>query len=140
VPKAIYIIDSESDGLVEESTKIHVLSYTEDGENYHSIFNYPKMREFLEQDAWFVVHNGIRFDTRLFHKHLGVWVEDRIIDTLALSWVFNLDWPKHGLEYAGERLGVAKPKILDWHGQSQETYAHRCEEDVKINWLRYRLH
>jgi len=131
----LYVIDSESDGLVEESTKIHVISYTDDGENFTSLFEYDDMREFLEQDAWFVVHNGIRFDTRLFHKHLGVWVEDRIIDTLALSWALNLDWPKHGLEYAGERLGVAKPKILDWHGQTRETYAHRCEEDVKINWL-----
>lgn len=131
----LYVIDSESDGLVDVSTKIHVLSYTEDGENYHSLFDYDDMIEFLNRDAWFVVHNGIRFDTRLFHKHLGIWVEDKIIDTLVLSWAFNLDWPKHGLEHAGEKLGVQKPKILDWHGQSRETYKHRCEEDVKINWL-----
>lgn len=131
----LYVIDSESDGLVEESTKIHVLSWTDDGENYHSLFDYDEMREFLEQDAWFVVHNGIRFDTRLFHKHLGVWVEDKIIDTLPLSWVFNQSWPKHGLEYAGEMLGVEKPKVLDWHGEHHEVYRQRCEADVKINWL-----
>jgi len=131
----LFVIDSESDGLVAESTKVHVLSYTDDGENYHSLFDYDEMREFLNQDAWFVVHNGIRFDTRLFQKHLGVWVEDKIIDTLALSWAFNLDWPKHGLEYAGEQLGVEKPKVLDWHNEHHTVYKERCEADVKINWL-----
>ena len=32
--------------------------------------------------------------------------------------------------------GIPKPKITDWEGLTPEEYAHRCEEDVKINtWL-----
>jgi hypothetical protein len=31
--------------------------------------------------------------------------------------------------------GVAKPKVDDWQNLSFEEYAHRCEEDTKINWM-----
>ena len=34
----------------------------------------------------------------------------------------------------GEDFGIPKPVIEDWKGLTQEEYAHRCEEDVKINY------
>jgi CRISPR/Cas system endoribonuclease Cas6 (RAMP superfamily) len=52
-----------------------------------------------------------------------------------MSWVINLDRPSHGLESFGVDFGVPKPVITDWEGLTKEEYAHRCEEDVKINWL-----
>ena len=43
----IVVLDSESDGLWEDATKIWVLSWTDDGITYQSTNNYDKMREVL---------------------------------------------------------------------------------------------
>jgi len=40
---------------------------------------------------------------------------------------------KHGLEGYGEDYGVPKPVIKDWNTLTPQEYAHRCDEDVKIN-------
>jgi hypothetical protein len=40
---------------------------------------------------------------------------------------------KHGLEGYGVDYGVPKPVIKDWNTLTPEEYAHRCNEDVKIN-------
>jgi len=57
-----------------------------------------------------------------------------LVDTLALSWYLNHDRPKHGLEGYGEDYGVPKPVIKDWDSLTPEDYAHRCNEDVRINY------
>ena len=51
-----------------------------------------------------------------------------------MSWVINYSRSRHGLETFGEDFGIPKPKISDWENLSPEEYAHRCTEDVKINW------
>ena len=51
-----------------------------------------------------------------------------------MSWVLNLNRSKHGLESFGEDFGIPKPQINDWQNLTEEEYAHRCTEDVKINW------
>jgi hypothetical protein len=57
------------------------------------------------------------------------------VDTLALSWYLYHAENRHGLEQWGERLGIAKPQVEDWENASIDTYIHRCEQDVKINYL-----
>ena len=52
-----------------------------------------------------------------------------------MSWVLNTNRGKHGLDSFGQDFGVPKPKVDDWVNLTQEEYAHRCQEDVKINWL-----
>jgi len=132
------VIDLECDGLYEQATKIHVVSYTEDGVNFHSIFDYDKMREFFTTRTVSIGHNFIRFDRRIVEKVLGVKVSGKIYDTLPLAWYLDHDRVKHGLDSYGEKYGVPKPKITDWEGLTQAEYQHRCEEDVKINWLLYK--
>jgi hypothetical protein len=80
-------------------------------------------------------HNIVRYDIPLLEKILGITIKARLFDTLPMSWVVNFDRPKHGLESFGEEYGVPKPKIDDWENLTPAEYAHRCEEDVKINWL-----
>lgn len=132
----IIVLDSESDGLWKEATKIHVLAYTEDGINYNHTADYDKMRELLTQpDTRFVAHNSCRHDLPTFNKLLGMKLDyNKFIDSLALSWYLNFDRDKHGLESYGIEYGVPKPKVDDWSNLSYEEYAHRCVEDVKINW------
>jgi len=56
-----------------------------------------------------------------------------LIDTLPLAWYLDFYRPSHGLASYGEEFGVPKPKIDDWENLSPEEYAHRCNEDVRIN-------
>ena len=127
------VFDIETDGLLDELTKIHVLSYSHDGKEVHHTHDYDEMRKFFTETEVLVGHNIIRFDIPAVEKVLGIKVGARLVDTLALSWYLNYDRPKHGLEGYGEDYGVPKPVIKDWNSLTPEEYAHRCDEDVKIN-------
>jgi len=127
------VYDIETDGLLDELTKIHVLSYSDDGKTVHHTHDYDEMREFFTTRKALVGHNHVRFDIPAVKKVLGIEVKARLIDTLALSWYLHHDRMKHGLEGYGEDYGVPKPVIKDWDSLTPEEYAHRCDEDVKIN-------
>ena len=127
------VFDIETDGLLNEMTKIHVLSYSYDGKEVISTGDYDEMREFFNTHHYLIGHNIIRFDIPAIEKILGIKVEAKLVDTLALSWYLNHDRIKHGLEGYGEDYGVPKPVIKDWNSLTYEEYAHRCSEDVKIN-------
>jgi len=128
------VFDVEANGLLDKATKIHCLSYTSDGKDYKTIFNYSDMRDLILSQHGLVGHNIVRYDVPLIEKILGIKIKARLFDTLPMSWVLNLNRSKHGLESFGEDFGIPKPQIDDWHHLTNEEYAHRCTEDVKINW------
>jgi hypothetical protein len=130
------VIDSESDGLAYEATKLHILAWTEDGETIHHTHDYDEMIQLLSQDdCMFVAHNAIRHDLPLFNRLLGVNLKyHQFVDSLFLSWYLNFDRDRHGLGDYGVEYGVPKPKVEDWHNASLEVYRTRVVEDVKINW------
>ena len=132
------VFDIETDGLLDEMTKIHVLSWMDNGGNVQHTHDYDAMRIFFEQAPVLIGHNIIRFDIPAVEKILGIEVKARLIDTLALSWYLNHGRMRHGLEGYGEDYGVPKPVIKDWNTLTPEEYAHRCNEDVKINTRLYR--
>tara|TARA_R100001463_G_scaffold46824_2_gene95478 strand:- start:2733 stop:4583 length:1851 start_codon:yes stop_codon:yes gene_type:complete len=131
------VFDIEADGLLDDATKIHCLSYTSDGSNYDTLFDYNDMRDLVMSQRGLIGHNIIRYDAPLLEKMLGIKLQARLFDTLPMSWVLNYTRAgnKHNLEAFGEDFGVPKPKIDDWVNLTPEEYAHRCTEDVKINWL-----
>tara|TARA_B110000503_G_scaffold103639_1_gene154701 strand:+ start:146 stop:1990 length:1845 start_codon:yes stop_codon:yes gene_type:complete len=127
------VFDIETDGLLDVLTKIHVMSWSNEmGEVKHT-HDYDEMRYVLLNTETLVGHNIIRFDIPAIEKVLGIEVKARLIDTLGLSWYLHHDRLKHGLEGYGEDYGVPKPKITDWDSLTPQEYAHRCDEDVKIN-------
>ena len=128
------LFDVEADGLLDEATKIHCLSYTMDGKEYNTIYNYDEMRSLVLSSKTLIGHNIVRYDVPLLEKILGIKIAAKLYDTLPMSWVINTDRPKHGLESFGEDFGIPKPEINDWENLTREEYAHRCTEDVKINW------
>ena len=128
------VFDVEANGLLDKATKIHCLSYTSDGKDYKTIFDYSDMRDLILSQHGLVGHNIIRYDVPLIEKILGIKIKSRLFDTLPMSWVLNLNRSKHGLESFGEDFGIPKPQINDWHNLTNEEYAYRCTEDVKINW------
>jgi hypothetical protein len=127
------VFDIETNGLLDVLTKIHVLSYSHDGKEVKHTHDYDEMRKFFTETETLVGHNIIRFDIPAVEKVLGIKVNARLVDTLALSWYLNHDRQKHGLEGYGVDYGVPKPVIKDWDSLTAEEYAHRCDEDVKIN-------
>ena len=134
------IFDIETDGLIENVTKIHCLSYAKyvRGElvEEDTLVNYEDMSDFLFWNKTLCGHNIIRYDIPVLEKILGVNLSShRLIDTLALSWYLYPMKKKHGLEQWGDELGVKKPEIEDWTNLKLEDYIHRCESDVKINSL-----
>lgn len=136
-----FVFDIETDGLYDEVTKIHCLSYVRVGDNeVKSITDYDRMIKFFQQeDLTLLGHNIVMYDIPVVKKVLNIdFKPKRVVDTLGLSWYLNSSREssyKHGLEAYGERLGVAKPKIDDWENLTVEQYIHRCQEDVKINYL-----
>jgi len=132
------VFDIETDGLLDDLTKIHVLAYSYDGKEVFHCGDYDAMREFFEEQKVLIGHNICRFDIPAIEKVLGIKIKARLIDTLALSWYLNHHRIKHGLEGYGEDYGVPKPVIKDWNSLTYEEYAHRCSEDVKINWRLWR--
>lgn len=130
--------DIESDGLLDTITKIHCLCYYDyDTGESKSLTSYKDIINLFNQDdLTFICHNNIRFDIPAIEKILGIKVKARLIDTLALSWYLFPDRLKHGLEYWGVDLGIIKPHIGDWSGDTEESLdaiINRCQEDVKIN-------
>ena len=128
------VFDVEANGLLDKATKIHCLSYTTDGKDYKTIFDYSDMRDLILSQHGLVGHNIIRYDVPLIEKILGIKIKARLFDTLPMSWVLNYNRSKHGLESFGEDFGIPKPQIDDWHNLTNEEYGYRCTEDVKINW------
>ena len=127
--------DTETDGLLDELTKIHVIAWQEVGSSeVHHTGDYDKMREVILSADVLIAHNQIFFDIPAVEKVLGIKVKARLVDTLALSWYVNHHRTKHGLEGYGEDYGVPKPVIKDWDSLTYEEYAHRCSSDVRINY------
>ena len=127
------VFDIETDGLLDELTKIHVLSWSNDMGEVRHTHDYDEMRYVLLNSETLVGHNIIRFDIPAIERVLDIKVTARLVDTLGISWYLNHERPKHGLEGYGEDYGVPKPVIKDWNTLTPEEYAHRCDEDVKIN-------
>lgn len=136
----IYVFDIEADGLLDEATRIHCLSYYNLSTNEsNSVTDYHDIKEFIQNASVLVAHNSVRYDVALIERLVGIRFQGTIVDTLALSWYLYPDRNLHGLESWGEEFGVPKPVVNDWKNQPIEVYIHRCSEDVKINtklWLK----
>ena len=128
------VFDVEADNLLDDATKIHCLSYTSDGTNYDTLYDYNDMRDLILNQKGLVGHNIVRYDVPLLEKILGIKVKAQLFDTLPMSWVLNFSRFRHDLDSFGEDFGIPKPKIDDWVNLRPEEYAHRCVEDVKISW------
>jgi len=134
----ILVADTETDGLAYDCTKLHVMSYTEDGETYHSTGDYDDMRAVIKSADLLVMHNAVMHDMVVFNRILGIPMDyRRYVDTLWVSRYLYPDRASHGLDAIGREHGVKKPEVHDWENLSYEEYAHRCVEDVKINWLEW---
>jgi hypothetical protein len=150
---AHWFADIETDGLLDEVTKLHCAVFQRMGGDAPLVAtDEQELRSILDQiepgdTIWW--HNMFGFDLPCLHQLFGIeysysaWAGKKVslYDTLAISRALWPDRPwGNGLEAWGEKLGIAKPQIGDWKHLSTEQYIHRCKEDVRIQEaLVYRL-
>ena len=136
----VYIFDCEGDSLTP--TKFHVLSYSsiDNDKDIHSITSHNEMKEWLLQpDITLIGQNICRWDIPELEHVLDIKIEANLVDTMGLSWYLWDNRHTHNLADWGEELGIKKPGIKDWKNLSLDKYIERCEEDVKITQLLWRL-
>ena len=126
------IFDIETDGL--DPSKIHCMSWTTDGKSVSTTHDYKLMSQILLRQKGLIGHNIVRYDVPVLERILGIKIKARLFDTLPMSWVINHTRSRHGLEGYGVDYGIPKPKITDWSNLTPQDYAHRCQEDVAINY------
>src|SRR5699024_5612125 len=128
------VFDIEADGL--NPTKIHCLVAKDvDTQEIISCTDYNSMISVLRSAHTLVGHNIQRYDLPVIKRLLGIDLNVKAVDTLALSWYLYPNRIKHGLESFGKDFHRPKPVIDDWENLSIEEYVHRCTEDVEINFL-----
>ncbi len=137
------IMDIETDGLWQEATKLHVVSYAIQGQPIRSTTDRETIQSLVgDPNNTIIGHYFIESDKPTLEK-FGYEVNAQIIDTIYLSYYLYPLRQWHGLASWGTEFGVAKPKIDDWEDLSLEEYTHRCEEDVKITaklWLKQKAY
>jgi len=132
------IFDIETDGLYEDVTKIHCLSYRTYTKKHKllsegTLTDYQSITNWLKEQKILVGHKIISYDVPVLEQILGVKVGAKLIDTLILTYVLYPYRKKPGLDAWGKSIGIEKPQVLDWKNLDLETYMHRCEIDVEIN-------
>lgn len=153
------VFDLESNGLLNDVTKIHCLVIHEQETGETIVYNdegnaEPITRgvQRLEDADVIVGHNVIGYDIPCLRK-IYLWFSPTamVVDTLLLSRLYHTDilnvdqnkkfphmpvqlWGRHSLESYGYRLGEYKGsfgKDTDWQEWSQEMQDY-CVQDVNV--------
>ena len=161
------IFDIETDGFLEEVTKIHclVLKDTDTNKVFKYVFSAPYERDegldHLESyEGTIVAHNGIRYDLPVIQKLYPSFRirEERVVDTLVLSRLIYSDlrerdggnvekgllptklWASHSLKAWGYRLGMLKGEYGEQEN-AWETFTPEmleyCVRDVDVTEILY---
>ena len=104
------VFDVEADNLLDDATMIHCLSYTSDGMNYKTLFDYQDMRDLILSQRGLIGHNIIRYDAPLLEKILGIKIQARY-SIPYLCHGFLIQSTKHGLESFGEDFGIPNQSL-----------------------------
>jgi hypothetical protein len=134
----VYVADIETNGLLDEVTKMHILVVGY--KNKEGVWDFKSTNKkedvvklFCNPNNYIVMHNGRRFDVPAIEKVFSIKVSATVIDSLALAWYLEpsriKEGKKFGLESYGEDFGVPKPVVKDeeWKGISDE------EENILIS-------
>lgn len=153
-----YVFDIETDGLLDEGSRIHCMVVLCLRTRQVFRFSPTEIRsglELLSKAQFIVAHNGIDFDAAFIKKTYPDIALPEIVDTLVLSRLFYTDikdtdfrkrdkdknyalpqklYGRHSLESWGYRLGELKGeygKTTDWKTYTPEMLEY-CEQDVIV--------
>ena len=86
------IFDVESNGLLDDATKIHCLSFVDTkaeapyDDTVITYHDYDDMRTLLKSATHLAGHNIIRYDIPLLEKILDIKIDARLYDTLSMFY------------------------------------------------------
>lgn len=139
------VCDLESDALLEDVTKIHILGYQMQGESKPSYLwgdaERGRIEKFFQyhqdKEIPVVFHNGIGFDKRVVEKVYGLDLSKvMFIDTLWLSYYLNIDKKKHSIKALSKDYPQSAEKFEvdegDWANLSREQAISRVVSDVEL--------
>ena len=130
------VFDIESDGLLDEITKIHCIACKDIVSKEEVQFTPDSLdgfAKYIDSVQCVIGHNVVSFDIPAIKKILGIDLSSKkIVDTLLLSKLLNPDRPAHSLEYWGQQLGNYKGDFHDWSAFTQEMLEY-CIQDVRVN-------
>jgi len=146
----IRIADTESDGFVDQATRVWCVSSIDYEESEDAVAHFgpddiDRALVHLHLADVLVGHNFIRHDLPLLKK-LYDWepkAHQVVVDTLTFSRMLNPKRPRpvgytgkgmHSVEAWGYRLGRGKPSHEDWTKYSEDMRI-RCNEDTIINLM-----
>jgi len=138
-----YVFDIEADGLDPTVIWCLVALNTTTGEIHE--FGPTEIKqgvELLEKADKIIGHNILGYDIPAIRKlqgsNLGTRPEQKIVDTLVLSRLFNPNREGgHGLEAWGYRLRSNKLQFKEFDSYSPEMMAY-CRQDVAVNFKLYK--
>lgn len=138
------VADMESDGLLDNISKIYILGFQMQGSEKINHFFGEERERILDFFKWHeenripvVFHNGIGFDKRAFEKVLGVDLSGvQWIDTLWLSYYLNIDKEMHGIKALQTDYPHLDGKFEvdegDWATLTKEQAVKRVVSDVEV--------
>tara|TARA_Y100001973_G_C5167748_1_gene317187 strand:- start:965 stop:1510 length:546 start_codon:yes stop_codon:yes gene_type:complete len=158
--KITLVFDIETNGLLQDLSRIHCIAIYNSELNEIETFNDEKNNKYsiteglskLSVADTIIAHNGIHFDLPAIRKLYPFFsTRAEIVDTLLLSRLYhpnlleidqNHKWPnmplsqygRHSLKAYGYRLGEYKGEFgetTDWSEWSQEMETY-CEQDVRV--------
>jgi DNA polymerase-1 len=152
---ASYIFDLESDGFLDEATKLHslVLKDIDTGQvySYHGS-TIPEGLERLSKADKIVGHNCIRFDVPVIRKlHPAYTPKGKVRDTLVMARLIHSNirmedsikkvpgdiFGSHSLKAWGVRLGLHKQEYTGGFDTWSPTMQEYCEQDVEVGFRLY---
>lgn len=134
------LLDLETDGLLPELTKVHLIVAYVSEEQKHYVYTGDEIREFLNQitdQDTLVAHNAIGFDLPALKKVYGFEHTGQVYDTYILSQMFYPnEMQTHSIKAWGDVFKIPKGDIEDFSVLTPEmiTYAQRDLEILIRLW------
>ena len=133
------VFDTESNGFVFESTKLHVISMVPaelDDNTVSSYYgdNIEAGLEKLSNAGVIICHNEIKHDIPLIKKLYPGWEHPLVLDTLVLSaLLFPERIGGHGIEAWARRMGGEQKVQHEQWEVFDFDMLKRCESDARLN-------
>lgn len=136
------ILDCETDGLLEDYTRVWCVSTLDYDTGYIKTFdfrnNFEGLKDLVNSYDIIVGHNLISFDRQVLQDKLGITIPiSKIHDTLVLSRLANpMREGGHSLDNLGQLCHCPKTKFNDF-GRFSQQMLNYCEDDVRTGYKVY---
>lgn len=148
------VFDIETDGLLEDVTKVHCIVLKDLDTNEIITAKIKKAMQLLSEADEIIGHNIIKYDLPVLRKLYGFYTEAKVFDTLVAARLLHpdirdedfkrKDLPndvigRHSLKAWGHRIGNYKAQLdTDWKEFNKDMLEY-CIQDVEVTANLYHI-